>query len=135
MTLLLQIKRLHHLKKYTITLTSPTPKQKFSNIQKNNQKTDLTERPFTNKRADLIPIKELFATLDDIVVIVIVVPVVVEFPLFFVCTIIALRLLSSPLLFSIVNLQRQKNTISITYSYGKLKNFARIDFEMYACVR
>ncbi|KYQ54345.1 hypothetical protein ALC60_06892 [Trachymyrmex zeteki] len=66
--------------------------------------------PVNRKRIntiDLVSIEELFPILDDIIVIIVVPAIVVEFPLLLMRAIFPLHLLCSPLLLRIVNLEKK----------------------------
>ncbi|KYN02522.1 hypothetical protein ALC62_06672 [Cyphomyrmex costatus] len=61
----------------------------------------------TLNKIDLVSIEELFPILDDIIMIIVVPAIVVEFPLFLMRAIFPLHLLCPPLLLRIVNLEKK----------------------------
>lgn len=61
-------------------------------------------KPITDQRIDFVSIQKLFAILDYVVVVVVVVAIVVQFALFFVRRVVALRLLGTSLFLGIVDL-------------------------------
>ncbi|KYM79081.1 hypothetical protein ALC53_10635 [Atta colombica] len=61
----------------------------------------------TSNKIDLVSIEELFPILDDIIVIIVIPTIVVEFPLLLMRTIFPLHLLCSSLLLRIVNLEKK----------------------------
>lgn len=77
--------------------------------QKSNEEyllmvTHLSERALADERVDLVSVEELLAMLDDIVVIVVIVTIVVQLSLLLVRAVLALSLLSTPLLLRVVHL-------------------------------
>ena len=86
-----------------------TAKELAENITNN---THLTKRSFANQRVYLVSVKELLSILDDVVMVVIIIPIVVQFPFLLVRTILTLCLLRTSFLLGIVHLLAKKKKIS-----------------------
>lgn len=83
----------------------------------------LTERSLPNQRINFITIQEFFTIFNDIIVVVIVIAIVVDFPLLFVGRILTLRLLRPSLLFRIIHLKQNKKKKRLqVYCESKITN-------------
>lgn len=69
----------------------------------------LSKGSFADKRIDFVSVEETLAVADDIVVIVVIISVIVEFALLLVLRILTLRLLRSAFLLCIINLTNRKH--------------------------
>lgn len=64
----------------------------------------LSKRSFSYQGINLITVHPLLPILDDVVIVIIVVAIIKDFPLFFVAGVFALTLLVASLLFCIIHL-------------------------------
>lgn len=67
---------------------------------------DLPERSFAYQRVDFVSFQELFTIFDDVIVIIVIIAFVIDFPFFLVRRVFALDLSRSSFLFRIVNLKQ-----------------------------